>query len=716
MNNINEEWIDSSKNGIQFSFLIRSMRPSEDIKIDDKKFDEFGFRLDDQDEFKFKEQSDDKLKLKWISYLEFNTNKNMKFKSLNEIRKIEKTEKLRELLIDKGIPHSMRGFIWMRLSGALDKKLNSTYSYSNLLEKCQKIELNAYKQIEKDLLRTFPSNYCFMSQQSIGIPRLRRILQSIAWLYPSIGYCQGMGSICASLLLFIEEEDAFWMMCSIIESLLPSSFYSHTLTGLQVDMKVLRELISIYLPQVERKLVEFDIEISLIMVNWFLTLFSNVVNMKCLIRIWDLFFIDGSLVLFQITLALLQMNEKSLVSEDISTNIDLFNILNEIPLKLTLDLIPQLFDTMKCLTSSVSKTLVDRKRAKYYKEMKNLNRNFTLNTDHLSKRYFEGTHVDLKLKNVVQTELLIRLNEVIVKFLTHFQEYDPENYQSQNLSTNPDYSVQSHTLDYLKLQSSESRKTKKAKALVSFKATDSDELSFNKNDVINVISFKDEHCWIGELDGYHGWFPAKYVHLIDSHNYSPAGDDATNAQIKSLVRVELCSLLKTLFDHGLIAKTNRKLHPWLFVESVANRITRNTSAQSRLNLCRSFQLDDLYSILAPEELLSKNVDLINKTHLSDDYDAKFQTLVCQALNEQLLHIWLEILCSNVDMCERYYEKWSFMRSPGWIHIKCELRLLAQFSFSLDTQAQSTSHSNNEVFPDSLQDTLMKHHLFSWDIN
>jgi hypothetical protein len=40
--------------------------------------------------------------------------------------------------------------------------------------------------------------------------------------------------IAASLLLFMEEEDVFWMMCTIIEDLLPASYYSSTLIGVQV--------------------------------------------------------------------------------------------------------------------------------------------------------------------------------------------------------------------------------------------------------------------------------------------------------------------------------------------------------------------------------------------------------------------------------------------------------------------------------------------------
>ena len=41
--------------------------------------------------------------------------------------------------------------------------------------------------------------------------------------------------VAASLLLFMEEEDAFWMMCAIIEDLLPASYYCNTLIGIQVQ-------------------------------------------------------------------------------------------------------------------------------------------------------------------------------------------------------------------------------------------------------------------------------------------------------------------------------------------------------------------------------------------------------------------------------------------------------------------------------------------------
>ena len=41
---------------------------------------------------------------------------------------------------------------------------------------------------------------------------------------------------------------------------------------------------------------------------------------------------------------------------------------------------------------------------------------------------------------------------------------------------------------------------------------------FRKNDIITIISEKDEHCWVGEVNGLRGWFPAKFVEARKQSN------------------------------------------------------------------------------------------------------------------------------------------------------------------------------------------------------
>ena len=60
-------------------------------------------------------------------------------------------------------------------------------------------------------------------------------------------------------------------------------------------------------------------------------------------------------------------------------------------------------------------------------------------------------------------------------------------------------------------------------------------------------------------------------------------------------------------------------------------------------------------------------------------DVKLRSLICLGLNEQVLHLWLEVLASNEDVVKKYYSQNSFINSPGWVQIKCELRLLSRFA-------------------------------------
>lgn len=51
--------------------------------------------------------------------------------------------------------------------------------------------------------------------------------------------------------------------------------------------------------------------------------------MKILLRIWDLFFFEGSIVLFQITLSMLKMKEPHL--KELENAAQIFNALSDIP-------------------------------------------------------------------------------------------------------------------------------------------------------------------------------------------------------------------------------------------------------------------------------------------------------------------------------------------------------------------------------------------------
>ncbi|XP_046658529.1 small G protein signaling modulator 3 homolog isoform X3 [Homalodisca vitripennis] len=722
--------------------------PDDPNSQPDYRFDEFGFRVEEEDG---PEQNSNKLlgvpfledtqhRLKWLAHLEFSHNKESSDLSWDNVeRRLPRTDKLRAM-VREGIPHSLRPQLWMRLSGALEKKEKSDMNYKDMVKASNNDALSTSKQIEKDLLRTMPSNACFSHLTSTGIPRLRRVLRALAWFYPDIGYCQGTGVMAASLLLLMEEEDTFWMLSTIVEDILPASYYSSTLIGIQADQRVLRTLICSYLPDVDLTLKQHDIELSLITLHWFLTLFASVVHMKVLLRIWDLFFFDGSLVLFQITLGMLKIKEPTL--KDLENSAQIFNALSDIPGDI--EDVDQLLEVSFRVAASLNEVMIETHRRRHLAYLMadqgalvgNPEAAPNLPKQHLSRRQVkknksviqlllfgdEVTEEDIKSKNIKQTEILVDLREAILQVARHFLSTDPKLHKDVSLVA--DYSIESHSRDHEQYLDVSRTRKRRAKALLDFERHDDDELGFRKNDIITIISQKDEHCWVGELNGLRGWFPAKFVEVLDerSKQYSCAGDDSVSEVVTDLCRGNLCPTIKQVLEHGMKRPTflGGPCHPWLFIEEAAMReVERDfSSVYSRLVLCKTYRLDEDGKVLTPEELLYRCVQAVNLSHDNAhvQMDVKLRSLVCLGLNEQVLHLWLEVLCSCVEVVQKWYHPWSFICSPGWVQIKCELRILSQFAFNLNPDWELPAKKQpSQPLKDGVRDMLVKHHLFSWDL-
>lgn len=110
-----------------------------------------------------------------------------------------------------------------------------------------------------------------------------------------------------------------------------------------------------------------------------------------------------------------------------------------------------------------------------------------------------------------------------------------------NLVLVADYRMESHTMDHENYINVSRNRKRRAKALLGiryisikmymnftfttnflfttfdmvtitdFERHDDDELGFRKNDIITVLSQKDEHCWVGELNGLRGVY---YILII----------------------------------------------------------------------------------------------------------------------------------------------------------------------------------------------------------
>ena len=121
-----------------------------------------------------------------------------------------------------------------------------------------------------------------------------------------------------------------------------------------------------HLPALDKVLTLHNIEISLITLHWFLTLFTSALHIKLTVRVWDKLFHEGATVIFKVALAMLKLSEEALIkvrlptfhmrreiilSLKVESSAEIFNLLSALPSRLDdVDLLLQTADSL-CLNS-----------------------------------------------------------------------------------------------------------------------------------------------------------------------------------------------------------------------------------------------------------------------------------------------------------------------------------------------------------------------------
>lgn len=111
-----------------------------------------------------------------------------------------------------GVPRSKRGEVWSFLAeqysmntAPVDTKKFPNYNtpYQILLKNLTEHQ----HAIFIDLGRTFPNHKYYKAALGVGQLSLFNLLKAYSILDPELGYCQGLGFICAVLLLHVSTKD-----------------------------------------------------------------------------------------------------------------------------------------------------------------------------------------------------------------------------------------------------------------------------------------------------------------------------------------------------------------------------------------------------------------------------------------------------------------------------------------------------------------------------
>ncbi|XP_058239592.1 TBC1 domain family member 8B isoform X10 [Hemibagrus wyckioides] len=218
-----------------------------------------------------------------------------------------RTRKTREL-VARGLPETLRGELWMLFSGAVNEMAAHPGYYASLVDESVSSSI-ACDEIERDLHRSLPEHPAFQSDR--GISALRRVLTAYANHNPAIGYCQAMNILASVLLLYASEEEAFWLLVSVCERMLPD-YFNRRIIGALVDQAVFEEMMRDHLSQLTDHMTELSF-LSSLSLSWFLTLFISVLAIESSVSVLDCFFYDGIRFILQLALTVIHHNMSRLL-------------------------------------------------------------------------------------------------------------------------------------------------------------------------------------------------------------------------------------------------------------------------------------------------------------------------------------------------------------------------------------------------------------------
>jgi small G protein signaling modulator 3 len=191
-------------------------------------------------------------------------------------------------LVLGGIPVSLRPKIWAECSGASALRVPGYYDDLVNNTSSEPIDPTIVAQIQMDINRTLTDNVFF--RKGPGVAKLNEVLLAYARRNTVVGYCQGMNLITAYLLLIMPTaEDAFWILTSMVENILPAHYYDGALLASRADQQVLRQYVAEVLPRLSVYLDDLGVELEALTFQWFLSIFTDCLSAEALYRVWDVF-------------------------------------------------------------------------------------------------------------------------------------------------------------------------------------------------------------------------------------------------------------------------------------------------------------------------------------------------------------------------------------------------------------------------------------------
>jgi USP6 N-terminal-like protein len=115
----------------------------------------------------------------------------------------------------KGIPDKLRSQVWMKLLNLEEIKSKHKNKYQEMLQIARQWSTEA-RQIDSDVNRQFREHMMYRERYNLKQRSLFNVLVAYSMYNMEVGYCQGMSGLAGILLMYMDEEEAFWALSILL--------------------------------------------------------------------------------------------------------------------------------------------------------------------------------------------------------------------------------------------------------------------------------------------------------------------------------------------------------------------------------------------------------------------------------------------------------------------------------------------------------------------
>lgn len=210
----------------------------------------------------------------------------------------------------KGIPLQLRGQVWALLLDIEQVKQENPGKYEKMKQQARDFSTEI-KQIDLDVNRTFRNHIMFRDRFGVKQQALFHVLAAYSVYNTEVSYCQGMSQIAAILLMYLNEEDAFWALSQLLTNTKHAmhGFFIPGFPKLQRYQNHHEQILSKLLPKLRKHMDKEQMSTGIYTTKWFLQCFIDRTPFTLTLRLWDVYILEGERILTAMAYTTLKLHK-----------------------------------------------------------------------------------------------------------------------------------------------------------------------------------------------------------------------------------------------------------------------------------------------------------------------------------------------------------------------------------------------------------------------